>query len=247
MTGGADRRPPMRRLIALELRKVLDVRSGALPAGLVILLVVAVVAVRLQGGTAAPTLDALLVAAQAPVAVLLPVLGILSITSEWSQRTALVTFALVPDRRRVIGAKLLAAVVLAAAGAAVTLGAATAGFAVAGDRARGGWHLSVAGALQLALLDEVDMLFGCAFGLLVLASGPAIVTFYVVPNSWNLLVALLPGVHVLGWVSMSRAAGILAQPTVEGRQWAQVACACAVWVLAPGIAGAVRAGRAEIP
>jgi hypothetical protein len=43
------------------------------------------------------------------------VLAILSVTSEWSQRTALVTFSLVPDRRRVLAAKLVAVVVLAVA------------------------------------------------------------------------------------------------------------------------------------
>ena len=40
--------------------------------------------------------------------VLLPIVPILLMTSEWSQRTALSTFALVPVRERVIGAKLLA-------------------------------------------------------------------------------------------------------------------------------------------
>ena len=37
-----------------------------------------------------------------PMGILLPVLGVLSITSEWSQRTAMVTFTLEPSRMRVV-------------------------------------------------------------------------------------------------------------------------------------------------
>ena len=39
---------------------------------------------------------------------LLPVVGILLVSSEWSQRTAQVSFTLVPRRPRVIAAKMLA-------------------------------------------------------------------------------------------------------------------------------------------
>ena len=43
------------------------------------------------------------------MSLILPVLGILLVTSEWSQRTGLTTFALVPQRERVIVAKLIGA------------------------------------------------------------------------------------------------------------------------------------------
>ena len=38
-----------------------------------------------------------------PASILMPVVGILLVTSEWSQRTAMITFALVPGRLRVLG------------------------------------------------------------------------------------------------------------------------------------------------
>src|SRR5690349_13280683 len=50
-----------------------------------------------------------------PVDLILPVLGIMAMTSEWTQRTALATFTLSPRRFPVLGAKLLAAVLLAVA------------------------------------------------------------------------------------------------------------------------------------
>ena len=44
--------------------------------------------------------------------VLLPVLGIMLVTSEWSQRTAMTTFTLEPRRMRIVLAKMLAGVAL---------------------------------------------------------------------------------------------------------------------------------------
>jgi ABC-2 type transport system permease protein len=65
---------------------------------------------------AARTFGSYLSLTQIPVGVLLPVLGVLLVTSEWSQRTAMTTFALVPRRFRVLTAKPLAAAVLAVLG-----------------------------------------------------------------------------------------------------------------------------------
>ena len=44
-----------------------------------------------------------------PASSLLPIVGVLLVSSEWSQRTSLITFALVPRRTRVLAAKLGAA------------------------------------------------------------------------------------------------------------------------------------------
>ena len=53
-------------------------------------------------------------------------LGILAVTSEWGQRTALVTFTLEPHRGRIVIAKLVATVVLGAVAVVVALGLAAA-------------------------------------------------------------------------------------------------------------------------
>ena len=47
-----------------------------------------------------------------PMAVVLPMIAILSVTSEWSQRSALTTFTLVPSRGRVIAVKAFLAVAI---------------------------------------------------------------------------------------------------------------------------------------
>ena len=50
--------------------------------------------------------------------VILPIIAVLSVTSEWSQRTGLATFTLVPHRGRVLLAKAIAAVLVALAATA---------------------------------------------------------------------------------------------------------------------------------
>ena len=77
------------------------------------------------------TLRSMLAIAVAPASVLLPIVGSLLISSEWSQRTGLTTFALVPRRLRVVAAKLLASVVLSLVALALCIVVAIAGTAVA--------------------------------------------------------------------------------------------------------------------
>src|SRR5690606_11356088 len=60
-----------------------------------------------------------------PVSLLVPVFAILTVSSEWSQRTHLTTFTLQPNRARVLAAKFVAVTLLALATivAAVAFGA----------------------------------------------------------------------------------------------------------------------------
>ena len=53
-----------------------------------------------------------------PMSVILPIIAVLSVTAEWSQRSGLTTFTLVPHRGRVLLAKAVAAVLVAAAATA---------------------------------------------------------------------------------------------------------------------------------
>jgi ABC-2 type transport system permease protein len=75
--------------------------------------VVAVVACLLFAGRDRTLLNFLAVSLM-PASLVIPVAGILLVTSEWSQRTALITFALVPVRSRVVAAKLIAGIALVA-------------------------------------------------------------------------------------------------------------------------------------
>ena len=115
-TTGVHARPGLGRLVAVELRKMVDTRAGFWLQVAMVAITVVVVVVRLLVGDAADhTFQSVLDVGLQPAAILLPVLGILLVTSEWSQRTGMITFALVPVRSRVLGAKLIASLVLAVA------------------------------------------------------------------------------------------------------------------------------------
>ncbi|HEY6593030.1 MAG TPA: ABC transporter permease, partial [Asanoa sp.] len=114
-TAGIHARPGLGRLVAVELRKIVDTRAGFWMQLATVALTAVVVIVRLVAGDASDhTFASVLTVGLKPAAVLLPVAGILLVTSEWSQRTGMITFALVPVRSRIVLAKLMASLVLAA-------------------------------------------------------------------------------------------------------------------------------------
>lgn len=95
------RRVPLSRLPQVELRKMFDTRSGFwLMASIVIVALLATVGVILFAPDSELAYSTYAQAIRFPVAVILPLIAILSITSEWSQRSGLTTFTLVPHRSR---------------------------------------------------------------------------------------------------------------------------------------------------
>ena len=124
-----------------------------------------------------------------PVDLILPVVGILAMTSEWTQRTALTTFTLSPRRIPVLFAKLVAAIALAMAVVAVIVGlafAATAlGGVIGGDGASYDHALrNIAGS---ALTDGLNVLMAAGFGLVASVTAVGVLVYYVAPTAWALL------------------------------------------------------------
>lgn len=246
-----DRRPAVARLLRVELRKAVDTRAGAwLLLSTVLLGVVVVVLRMLFGAQADKTLASTYALALVPTNVLLPVIGILLVTSEWSQRTALVTFSLVPHRGRVVGAKLLAMGVLAAAATAAALVTTLAGFAVgaAAGVTAGGWRLTAVQLAQTLLAQELSMVMGAVFGLILLNSAAAIVLSFALPMAWNILGSLIASLHsAAAWLDTGRTLQPLFEANgLTGRQWNQLAVSLAVWLVLPMIVGLVRLRRKEI-
>src|SRR5690348_194629 len=100
---------PTSRIVGVELQKMFDTRSGFwLLVGGAIASVIATGATLLFAPDDELTYGSFAAAIGAPLSVILPMIGILAVTSEWSQRTGLATFTLVPHRGRVISAKLVA-------------------------------------------------------------------------------------------------------------------------------------------
>jgi hypothetical protein len=182
-----------------------------------------------------------------PQGFLLPVLGILLVTSEWGQRTTLTTFVLEPSRARVIAAKVVAALLLGLAAIIVAIGIAALATVLAGEA--GAWdNIGADDFGKFGILQVSGILQGLAFGLIFLNSAAAIVTYFVLPIAFSIVATLWGALQdAAPWIDL----GTSQQPLfggvdVTGEQWAQLATSSAIWILLPFVLGLVRVIRAEV-
>lgn len=238
------------RLTRVEARKLVDTRAGCwflavMALGSLALTLITVV------DNSGYWFDAYLQAATMPLALLLPVLGVLAATSEWSQRTAMTTFTLEPRRGRVVAAKVLAALVVGVVAFAVAFLVAALGHGfvttvLGGD---GRWTFTAPTILGLALLVVFGLLQGLAFGLALLNTPVAVVAYFALPTLFGILAMSLEVMRDIGpWLDFSQSTQPLRTPGAEmsGEQWAQLATTFGVWVLLPLSFGVWRVLRAEV-
>ena len=245
-TAGVHARPGIGRLVAVELRKMIDTRAGFwLPVAMVALTVVAVVVLLLVGNRA-DTFQSVLNVGLQPSAVLLPVLGILLVTSEWSQRTGLITFALVPVRSRVLGAKLFASILFAVAMLAVSVAVVAAGVVVSSPGVEGTWSDAAPLIGQSAVNLTAGMVVGVALGAILRAPAPAIVLILALPASLLAVLSLPVFSGVAPWVDYASALGQMTEYVMNGTQWAQVGTTLAIWMVLPLVIGTWRISRSEV-
>jgi ABC-2 type transport system permease protein len=241
---------PLARLTRVELRKLSDTRAGFWLLLIIALATVGTALLLLFGNPAdVQTFRGFLSFDLAPVNIVLPVLGILSMTTEWTQRTALATFTLVPSRSRVIAAKLLAVVLVAVAATLASTALSALGNLVAvGLGGDGSWHLSADLAGRLLLSQVIAVLMGSAFGALLMNSPLAIASYLGLPVIWTVLVAAAPAImKPAGWLDLSAATGQLSDvDPMTGGEWARLGVSVAVWMVLPLIAGTIRALRREV-
>jgi ABC-type transport system involved in multi-copper enzyme maturation permease subunit len=244
LSPGTNVRPGLATLVEVELRKMVNTRAGFwLQAAIVAITVVVVIVRSIVGDASDHTFASILYFALWPTAFLLPVAGILLVTSEWSQRTGMITFAQVPVRSRVIGAKLLASIVVAVAMLVTIVAIAAAGALVAG--AGRAWTDSVPLIAQSAVYIVAGMVIGVAFGMILLSSAPAIVALFALPTAWSALASLPAIAGVAPWLDTNRALGPLSQEILNSTQWARVGTSLALWMLLPLSIGAWRITRRE--
>ena len=234
---------PTSRIIGVELRKMFDTRSGFwLAAGIVISALLATVAVIVFAPDDALTYDTFGAAIGIPMVVLLPVMAILSVTSEWSQRSGLTTFTLIPGRGRVIVAKLLVSVGIGAVGNLI-------GSTIAGVDTV--WDISWEQASSLVLGNVLGLLIGFMLGVLIRNSAAAIVAYFVYGFVLAGLTALLAASQewfrdLQPWVDFNYTQGLLFEGLPSGEGWAQLAVTGLGWVVLPLIAGLLLVRRSEV-
>jgi ABC-type transport system involved in multi-copper enzyme maturation permease subunit len=236
------------RMTGVELRKSWDTRAGfwllLSIVGVTLLINVIFVLAAHDGERTFPNFMA---ASGAPQGILLPVLGILLVTSEWGQRTNLTTFTLEPSRGRVVAAKVTAAVVLGLAVAAVAMIIASLATLAFGDS--GAWDgVGIDAVGKVLLTQELGILLGLAFGLILLNSAAAIVLNYLLPIVFTIVASVWSWLHQYQpWVDLNDAQTPLQNlDNLTGHQWAQLLTSSLIWVVAPFVAGLIRVSKAEV-
>ena len=240
---------PFSRLVRVELRKQLDTRAGRWLVIAIGLIVVAALAIMFFTDGGEHPFGDYLQATTLPVALILPVIGILAVTSEWSQRTGLVTFALEPRRTRVALAKLVSAVLIGIAAFAVSLALAalTHQGAITFRGIDGDWSITGLAVLGAGLYVLLGLVQGVAFGALFRNTPAAIVVYYVLPTVWGILGGLINWLDTPSkWLDMNRTMQPLFGGDLTGEQWAQLGTSVAVWVVLPLVVGILLLRRAEV-
>ena len=241
-------RIPLARLVRVELRKLTDTRSGKwLLIAIAVITTLIIGALFLTAKQSDRTFSNFMGATATPQGFLLPVMGILLVTSEWSQRTALVTFTLMPVRGRVLAAKVVAALI--AGLLAIALAMAIAALATLAGGADHAWaHIGLDDVGKFTILQLSGILQGLAFGLLFLNSAAAIVTYFVLPTAFSIVANLWSALDkVKEWVDLSTSQQpLFSGASMSGQQWAQLATGTLIWVALPFAVGLVRVLRAEV-
>ncbi|MCA1781551.1 MAG: ABC transporter permease [Dermatophilaceae bacterium] len=250
----ASARIPLTRIVGVELRKMFDTRAGFwLMASIVITSLLATGALIVFAPDEALTFDNFAAAIGAPMTIILPMIGILAVTSEWSQRSGLTTFTLIPHRGQVLGAKLLAALVVGVVAMFIALVVGTLG-TLLGSVITGldpVWNATVTEFALIVLGSVLGMLFGFMLGVVIRNSAGAIVAYFV----YTLVLPPLLGLLAVSqqwfadlqpWVDYSFAQVPLFNGIMSSEQWQQLAVSGTLWFLMPLAIGLVLIRRSEV-
>ena len=236
---------PFPRLVRAEWAKATDTRAARW--------LLALVALSTAGMMLAPVLaptsfdqthTSYLRVAAIGLSILLPVVAILMLTGEWSQRSVFTTFTQEPRRIRVVNAKLAASLVLVG-GAAVFGGALTAaglGLASASGRALEA-DLTAGAIIGYLLFVLLNVLAGVALGALLQSSATAIAASFALPAAFALLGSASK--LVAEWIDMSYPFNWVLENEWGGHV-PQISVSLLFWVAVPLAAGVVRTMRRDV-
>lgn len=244
---GPARAVPFTRLAAVELRKLADTRTAVVLLSLLLLGAVAAMVVNASFFT--EDVQEVATSAALTLGLFLPVVGIVSVTSEWSKRTALTTFALEPRRWRVLVAKAVAGTLVAVATSALMLAVAYPTTAVAAA-VRGVPADFMLDPVTLAGWTAVNVLFtlcGVALGSMLLGGAAAIVVYFVASVAWG-FISLTgdPGSTLASWLDLNVTTVPLADGVMSADAVGPLLASIGLWVAGPFLLGLLRVHRMEL-
>lgn len=243
----ASRAPSFLRAFAVEFRKLIDTRSGAALLGIAALLA------GVFGGGAALTADArtdfgrIALMAGVPGGLILMVLAILLVTSEFTTRTASVTFTLNPRRSEVLAAKVAVVLVMALLVTALSVVAGALVMVVSPSVTGQNlpWTVNTA---RLAVFTATSALMACsgiALGLAFRNTPAPLVILLTWPMVASMVATASPAAaEALSYLDQAAAAGLAGGAT--GPAVVKVMTSFTVWVLVPGVIGTLRTLRGDL-
>lgn len=237
---------PFSRLVRVEWAKATDTRAARWLLALLALSTAGMMLVPVLAPTNFDqTYASYLRVAALGLSILLPVVGILMFTGEWSQRGVMTTFTQEPRRFRVVNAKLAVSLVLGGGGAAFggVVTAAGLGLASAASGRALEANLSVGAITSYLLYVLLNVLAAVALGALLQNSAAAIASSFALPAAFALLGTA--STLVADWIDMSTTWNWVLQNEWGGHV-PQISVSVIFWVAIPLAAGVVRTIRRDV-
>ncbi len=245
----------MARLAKVELRKALDTRAGRwFVIAILALVIVVMVIYALAANDNDKDFQDFVGIGGFVLGYFLPIIIIMLVTSEASQRNGLVTFTLEPKRSRIVVAKFIAGVALAVGVLVLAFVLAALGtlFGIV-TGASPDWSLD--GNLMFngfVLINLIGVFIGFAIGMLIMNTAGGIVVYFVYSFILPIAVSILGELSssfkdIAPWIEFNTAQTPLFDgdyiPTAE--QWAQIAVTGTIWLIIPLALGIWRLLRIE--
>ncbi|MET0928294.1 MAG: ABC transporter permease [Aeromicrobium sp.] len=245
---------PFGRLVSVELRKCFDTRAGFwLMASIGIAALLATTAVLLWAPDDEQVYSSFAGAVGFPMAIILPMVAVLSVTSEWSQRSGLTTFTLVPHRSRVVVAKGAVTLVIAIVSMVVAMAVGAVGNLV-GSAILGQdpvWDASASDLAHILLAQILGMFIGFMLGVVIRHSAGAIVAYFVYSFVLTALTETLAQLQdwfadIRPWIDFNYTQGQLFNGSLTGTEWTQLGVTGIVWLILPMVIGLWALMRSEV-
>lgn len=253
LTGPRSAIPPLRfsRVLAYELRKSVSIRANRWFLALLAVTAIAAatgfyVYFMLTTSGAAPLTWAQL--GRIIVDPLMTLLGCFLITltaSEWTNRSIMTTYTLVPRRGWVLSAQLIVALTYIAAFWALCLGLAAlvAGLLSPSQNVDISWSTTAWDVLGVLLANVGFPLSGFLLGIAIMNTPAVVVAWVVLDWLASLLLFLLKDAGQ--WFHLNTALGTAVADPNTATNWAHVATSAAVWLGIPAVIGIWRSLRRE--
>jgi ABC-2 type transport system permease protein len=254
---GSTPHTPFSRLVRVELRKSYDTRAGFwLLASIlgIVGLVLGIFTIIIVVQSEPVLLGDFVVLAAYMTSFLLPILAIMLVTTEWTQRSGLVTFSLEPRRSRVVLAKLTVGLILTLVTlvAAFVVGLLCTVVCEIANPELTGWEIAATDLAGFTVTQTLAMMGGFALATLLLNTPASIVLFFVyrfvLPAVFGVASGLIDGFEkVAVWVDFQAAQADIYEWELSGvDEWSHLIVSGAIWLALPLGLGLWRILRAEV-